>query len=181
MTGHDRQSFPIMAEDLGSHPIRFAGHERGLNMRRIVTTAIGIVLLLYGGVLAVLLVVAVVSHSGWFHGKLPPDTLPTTASQAEDVAFSVTSNAGCGNFDNELPPLSPAAWQFDCTIGDVWYGIYVYGGDQPRSEGLAQLQADGRPYVANAYYAVTAVPYGPSKDEVLNATPPPASIMDPFR
>ena len=41
-----------MAEDLGSYPIRFAGHERGLNMRRIVTTAIGIVLLLFGGVLA---------------------------------------------------------------------------------------------------------------------------------
>jgi hypothetical protein len=166
-----------MAEDLGSYPIRFAGHERGLNMRRIVTNAIGIVLLLFG----VLLVVAVVSHSGWFHGKLPPDTLPTTASQAEDVAFSVASNAGCGNFDNELPPLSPAAWQFQCKIGDVLYRIYVYGGDQPRSQGLAQLQADGRPYAANAYYAVTAVPYGPSKDEVLNATPPPTSIMDPFR
>jgi hypothetical protein len=60
------------------------------------------------------------------------------------------------------------------------YHIYVYGGDQARSQGLAQLQADGRPYVAKAYYAVTAVPYGGSKDEVLNATPPPASIMDPF-
>ena len=166
-----------MAEDLGSYPIRFAGHERGLNMRRIVTTAIGIVLLLFG----VLLVVAVVSHSAWFHGKLPPDTLPTTASQAEDVAFSVASNAGCGNFDNELPPLSPAAWQFQCTIGDVLYRIYVYGGDQARSQGLAQLQADGRPYVAKAYCAVTYVTYGQSKDEVLNATPPPASIMDPFR
>jgi hypothetical protein len=65
-------------------------------MRRIVTTAIGIVLLLY----AVLLVVALVIYSGWFHGKLPPDTLPTTASQAEYVVFSVASNAGCGNFDS---------------------------------------------------------------------------------
>ena len=170
-----------MAEGLGSYPIRFAGHKRGLNMRRIVTTAIGIVLLLYGGVLAVLLVVAVVSHSGWFHGKLPPDTLPTTASQAEDVAFSVASNAGCGNFDSELPPLSPAAWRFGCSIGDVPYAIYVYSGDEALSAGLAELRADGRPFVAKAYYAVTAVPYGPSKDEVLNATPPPASIMDPFR
>ena len=181
MTGHDRRSCPIMAEDLGSYPIRFAGHERGLNLRRTVTTAIGIVLLLYGGVLAVLLVLSVVSHSGWFHGKLPPDTLPTTASQAEDVAFSVASNARCGNFDNELPPLSPAAWQFECKIGDVLYRIYAYGGDEARWQGLAQLQADGRPYVARTYYAVTSVAYGPSKVEVLNATPPPASVMDPFR
>src|SRR5450759_394547 len=132
MTGHDRRSCPIMAEDLGSYPMRFAGHERGLNMRRIVTTAIGIVLLLFGGVLAVLLVVAVISHSLWFHGKLPPDTLPATASQAEDVAFSVASNAGCGNFDSGFPPSSPAAWVFECSIGDAPYGIYVYGGDEAR-------------------------------------------------
>jgi len=145
-------------------------------MRRIVTNAIGIVLLLY----AVLLVVALVSYSGWFHGRLPPDTLPTTASQAEDVAFTVASDAGCGEFDSDLPQGSDA-WQFDCTIGDVLYRIDVYGGDQARSQGRAQLQADGRPYVAKAYYAVTSVAHGPSKDEVLNATPPPASVVDPFR
>jgi len=80
-----------------------------------------------------------------------------------------------------FPRWSPAAWQFECKIGDVLYRIYVYGGDQARSQGLAQLQADGRPYVAKAYYAVTSVAYGPGKDEVLNATPPPALIMDPFR
>ena len=150
-------------------------------MRRIITNAIGIVLLLYGGALAVLLAVAVVGHSGWFLGRLPPDTLATTASQAEDVAFSVASTAGCGNFDNELPPPSPAAWRFGCSIGDVPYAIYVYGGDEARSAGLAELRANGRPIMAKAYYAVTAVPTGASKDEVLNATPPPASIMDPFR
>jgi hypothetical protein len=115
-----------------------------------------------------------------FHGRLSPNTLAKTESQAEDVAFSVASNGGCGKFDSDLPQGSDA-WQFDCTIGDVWYRIDVYGGDQARSQGLAQLQADGRPYVTKAYYAVTSVPVGPSKDEVLNATPPPASVMDPFR
>ena len=150
-------------------------------MRRIVTTAIGIVLLLYGGVFAVLLVVAVVSHSGWFHGKLPPGTLPTTASQAEDVAFSVASNAGCGNFDNELPPPSPVAWQFGCSIGDVPYAIYVYGGDEARSAGLAEVRADGRPFVAKAYYAVTVLRSETTKQDAFTATPPPESIMDPFR
>ena len=150
---------------------------RGLGMRRIITNSIGIVLLLFG----VLIVVAVVSHSVWFHGKLPPDTMPTTASQAEDVAFAVASNAGCGKFDNDLPEDSVNSWHFDCTIGDVLYRIYAYGDDQTRSQGLSQLQSDGRPFVAKAYYAVTAVPYGPTKDAVLNATPPPTSIMDPFR
>ena len=150
---------------------------RGLGMRRIITNSIGIVLLLFG----VLIVVAVVSHSVWFHGKLPPDTMPTTASQAEDVAFAVASNAGCGKFDNDLPEVSVNSWQFECTIGDVLYRIYAYGDDQTRSQGLSQLQSDGRPFVAKAYYAVTAVPYGPTKDAVLNATPPPTSIMDPFR
>lgn len=128
-----------------------------------------------------LLVVAVVSHSGWFHGKLPPDTLPTTASQAEDVAFSVASNAGCGNFDNELPSPSPAAWRFGCSIGDVPYAIYVYGADEARSTGLAEVRADGRPFVAKAYYAVTVLRSGTTKHDAFTATPPPESIMDPFR
>lgn len=146
-------------------------------MRRIVTNAIGIVLLLFGG----LVVVAVMSHSVWFHGRLPPDTQPTSASQAEDVAFSVASNAGCGSFDNELPPVSAAAWVFECNIGDVPYGIYVYGGDEARSVGNAELRADGRPFVAKAYYAVTALRSETTKQDALTATPPPDSIMDPFR
>ena len=146
-------------------------------MRKTVTTAIGIVLLVFG----VLLVVAVVSHSLWFHGKLPPDTLPTNASQAEDVAFSVASNAGCGNFDNELPAVSSVSWRFGCDIGNVPYGIYVYGGDEARSAGLAELRADGRPFVAKAYYAVTALRADSSNHDLLTLTPPPESIMDPFR
>ena len=150
-------------------------------MRRIATNAIGIALLLFGGVLAVLLVVAVVSHSLWFHGKLPPDTLPTTASQAEDVAFSVASNAACGSFDNELPPVSPAAWQFGCSIGAVPYAIYVYGEDAVRSAGLAELRGDGRPFVAKAYYAVTVLRTETTKHDAFTATPPPEPIMDPFR
>jgi hypothetical protein len=146
-------------------------------MRRIVATAIGIVLLLFGGVLAV----QFVSHSLWFHGKLPPDTLPTSASQAEDVAFSVASNAGCGNFDGGFPESSPPAWVFECTIRDVPYGIYVYGGDEARSAGLAELRADGRPFVAKAYYAVTVLRSETTKHDAFTATPPPESILDPFR
>jgi hypothetical protein len=146
-------------------------------MRRTVTTAIGAVLLLYG----VLLAVGVVANSGWFHGRLPPDTMPTNASQAEDVAFSVASNAGCGDFEGGFAPSSPAAWAFDCRIGDVPYGIYVYGGDEARSAGLAELRADGRPFVAKAYYAVTVLRSGPTKEDALTATPPPDPIMDPFR
>ena len=146
-------------------------------MRRMVTTAIGIVLLLFGAVL----VVAVVSDSGWFHGKLPPDTLPTNASQAEDVAFSVASNAGCGSFDNYLPEESADSWQFECTIGNVPIEILVYGSDQARSQGLAQLQKEDRPYVAKAYYAVTTVVTEAAGKVFTAATPPPASILDPFR
>jgi hypothetical protein len=149
-------------------------------MRRIVTKAIGIVLLLCGVVFAVMLVVGL-SHSTWFHGKLPPDTLPTTASQAEDVAFSLASNAGCGNFDNELPPVSPTSWRFGCDIGNVPYAIYVYGGDDARSQGLAELRADGRPFVAKAYYAVTALRTETTKHDAFTATPPPDAIMDPFK
>jgi hypothetical protein len=120
---------------------------------------------------------------GMFHGRLPPDTLAKTESQAEDVAFSVASNAGCQSqdFDSEQTYAFDGAWQFDCTIGGVYYRIFVYSSDQARSQGLAQLQADGRPYVAKAYYAVTAIRTGAGKDEALNATPPPPSIMDPFR
>jgi hypothetical protein len=118
-----------------------------------------------------------------FHGRLPPDTLAKNEAQAEDVAFSVASNAGCKSpdFDSEQTYAFDGAWQFDCLIGGVYYRIFVYGSDQARSQGLAQLKADGRPYVARAYYAVTTVPYGATQAEVLDATPPPASVMDPFR
>ncbi len=148
-------------------------------MRRIVTKAFGIVLLFCGVVFAVMLVAAL-SHSTWFHGKLPPDTLPSSASQAEDVAFSVASNAGCGDFDNELPPVSSTSWRFGCDIGNASYAIYVYGGDQERATGLSELRADGRPFVARAYYAVTAVPTATNNDPFPSG-PPPDSIMDPFR
>jgi hypothetical protein len=95
---------------------------------------------------------------GMFHGRLPPDTLATTSAQAEDVAFSIASNAGCGEFDGDEAPddVSANTWQFDCRIGDVSFQIFVYGSDQSRSADLARLQADGRPYVTKAYYAVTA-------------------------
>jgi hypothetical protein len=146
-------------------------------MRTIATTAIGIALLLFGAVLAVL----VISHSLWFHGRLPPDTLPTDAAQAEDVAFSIASDAGCGNFDSGFPESSPPAWVFECSIGDVAYGIYVYGGEEARAAGLAELRADGRPFVSKAYYAVTALRTETTKLDAFTATPPPASIMDPFR
>jgi hypothetical protein len=149
-------------------------------MRRTLTTAIGIVLLLVAAAFAVEFVVGL-SQSTWFHGKLPPDTLPTNASQAEDVAFSVASNAGCGNFDNELPPVSSTSWRFGCDIGDTPYAIYVYGGDQERAAGLAALRADGRPFVAKAYYAVTVLRSETTKRDAFTATPPPESIMDPFR
>jgi hypothetical protein len=148
-------------------------------MRRIVTMAFGLVLLLIGLSFAVELVVGL-SQSTWFHGKLPPDTLPTNASQAEDVAFSIATNAGCGNFDNELAPVSPTSWRFGCDIGNNTYVIYVYGGDRERATGLAALRADGRPFVAKAYYAVTAIPTARNNDPFPSG-PPPDSVMDPFR
>ena len=126
------------------------------------------------------MLVVVLSHSTRFHGKLPPDTLPATAAQAEDVAFSVASNAGCGNFDNDFPPVSSMSWQFGCEIGNVPYAVFVYGGDDARSQGLAQLRADFRPFVAKAYYAVTAIPAATNNDPFPSG-PPPDSIMDPFR
>lgn len=135
----------------------------------VLTITVAAVLLIAGG-------------RGYFHGRLPTDTLPKNEQQAEDVAFTVASNAGCGQFDSELPqPQYADSWEFNCTIGDGSYLVFVYGSDQARSAGLAQLQADGRPYVAKAYYAVTSPQQGVDKKAAMSATPPPATIMDPFR
>jgi hypothetical protein len=127
-----------------------------------------------------LLAAAVASENGFFHGRLPVDTLAKTESQAEDVAFSVASDAGCGEFDSEAPNLSTDTWWFTCRTDGRPFGIYVYGSDQARSAGLAKLQATGLPFVAKDYYAVTAIQSGPGKSEALSDTPP-ASVMDPFR
>ena len=135
---------------------------------------------------AVLLVVAaallIAGTTGMSHGRLPPDTLATTESQAEDVAFSIAANAGCGEFDGDEAPTDVSAdtWQFDCTMGDVSYHIFVYGSDQARSAGLAGLKANGRPYVAKAHYSVTTVVTEVPGQTTL-ATPPPAPVLDRFR
>jgi hypothetical protein len=99
------------------------------------------------------------------------------------VAFSIASNAGCGEFDGDEAPhdVSAGTWQFECTIGDVPYRIFVFGSDQAKSAGLAGLQADGRPYVAKAYYAVTTVVTEAAGQVFTAATAPPASVLDPFR
>ncbi|MGZ6055769.1 MAG: hypothetical protein ACXWOV_09345 [Isosphaeraceae bacterium] len=122
----------------------------------------------------------VVEENGFSHGRLPMNTLARTESQAEDVAFSIASNAGCGEFDSEAPNLSTDTWWFTCRMNGRPFGIYVYGSDQARSAGLAKLQATGLPFVGKDYYAVTAIQSGPGKSEALSDTPP-ASVMDPFR
>jgi hypothetical protein len=146
---------------------------RGLPMGVWVLSAVVIV----GGAL---LAVAVASENGFFHGRLPVDTLAKTESQAEDVAFSVASDAGCGEFDSEAPNPDVDTWWFTCRMNGRPYGIYVYGSDQARSAGLAKLRADVLPFVAKDYYAVTAIRSGVGKSEALSETPP-ASVMDPFR
>ncbi len=147
-----------------------------MGTRRVAIIA-GIVILLAGG-----LAVGFAYRNDWFHGRLPSDTLAGNEAQAEDVAFSIASSAGCGEFDGDEAPktVSAKTWQFDCRIGDVPYRIFVYGSDQARSAGLAGLQTDGRPYVAKAYYAVTTV-VTEGADQTTPATPPPASVLDPFR
>jgi len=144
-------------------------------MRRILTRVLGTFLAIVG------VAVLIAGGRGMFHGRLPPDTLPKNEAQAEDLAYSVASNAGCGDFDSEVAGADPHTWQFSCSIDGVWYNIFAYDGDATRSADLARLQSDGRPYVARAYYAVTVPPQGVGKDDLLAATPPPGSIMDPFR
>jgi hypothetical protein len=141
-------------------------------MRRIAVVVAGVIV-----VVAATLLIAGANQR--FHGRLPADTLATTESQAEDVAFTVASNAGCGAFDSEYADRDP--WRFECTIDYVYFQIFVYGSDQSRSADLARLQADGRPYVTKAYYAVTSPRQGVDKFAVMSASPPPQSIMDPFR
>ena len=89
-------------------------------MRRIAVVVSGVLV-----VVAATLLIA--GGRGMFHGRLPPDTLATTSAQAEDVAFSIASNAGCGEFDGDEAPhdVSANTWQFDCRIGDVSYRIFV--------------------------------------------------------
>lgn len=149
-----------------------------MSIPRTAAIIIGIVVLIFG----VLFAVGFAYKNDWFHGRLPSDTLATNEAQAEDVAFSIASNAGCGEFDSDEAPNDAAAntWQFDCRIGDVPYRIFVYGSDQARSVGTEGLRADGRPYVAKAYYAVTTL-VTEAAGQATEATPPPASILDPFR
>ncbi len=145
---------------------------------RRAAVVVGIIVLIFG----VLFAVGFAYRNDWFHGRLPSTTLASDETQAEDVAFSIASNASCGEFDGDEAPndVSANTWQFDCRIGDVPYRIFVYGSDQARSVGLAALQADGRQYVAKAYYAVTTVATEGAGQTTL-ASPPPTSVLDPFR
>jgi hypothetical protein len=155
----------------------FGGQSRGMRNHRT-AVVVGIVVLIFG----VLFAVGFAYRNDWFHGRLPSTTLASSETQAEDVAFSIASNVGCGEFDGDEAPndVSASTWQFDCEMGDVSYRIFVYCSDQARSAGLAGLQADGRPFVAKAYYAVTTL-VTEAAGQTTPATPPPASVLDPFR
>jgi hypothetical protein len=132
------------------------------------------------GVVAVATVL-VAGGLGLFHGRLAADTLPANRAQAEDVAYGVAADAGCGQFDSDLYPATDEHWWFGCHIGDVFYAILVFGSDGAQAEGIAWLESEGRPYLARFHYAVTAPRQDPDKAVAMAATPPPESILDPFR
>jgi hypothetical protein len=111
---------------------------------------------------------------------VPLDTRPRDSSQAEDLAYSVASKAGCGDFESLDPQGTEGIWHFACRIGAYSYDIVVFGSDELRESGLKSLKDSGRPYVAKDYYAVTVAPSGPSKSEALAASEPP-SALDPFK
>ena len=108
------------------------------------------------------------------------DTLANNGSQAENLAHSVATQAGCGSFEGLDLAGTRETWHFTCQMNTASYDIVVFGSDDSRRAGLKSLQDAGKPYAAKGYYAVTVAPSGASKEEALRASPS-QTLLDPFR
>jgi hypothetical protein len=111
---------------------------------------------------------------------MPLDTLANSRSQAENLAYSVATKAGCGSFEDLDPAATQETWHFACQRSTDAYDIAVFGSDDSRRSGLQSLQGAGRPYLAKGYYAVTVALSGISKEAALRASPS-QSLLDPFK
>jgi hypothetical protein len=132
----------------------------------------------FAGILAAVLLVGVTQACG--PSVVPLDTVANISSQAENLAYSVASQAGCGSFEDLDPAGTQGTWHFTCQRGATSYDMVVFGGDDSRQSGLKSLQDAGHPFVAKGYYAVTILPSGSSKEEALGASLSP-SLLDPFK
>lgn len=127
-------------------------------------------------VLASLILVGLTAGCG--PSTVPLDARPNSSSEAEDLAYSVATKAGCGSLEALDPAGTQLAWHFTCQRSTSSYDIAVFGSNDSRTSGLKSLQDAGQAYVARSYYAVTFAPSFPAKG---GAASPSQSVLDPFR
>jgi hypothetical protein len=132
----------------------------------------------FAGILAAVILVGVTQACG--PSVVALDTLAENPSQAENLAYSVATEAGCGSFEDLDPAGTQEMWHFSCQGSTAAYDIVVFGSDASRRSDLKALQDAGDPYVAKGYYAVTVAPSGTSKEEALRASPSQTSL-EPFK
>jgi len=132
----------------------------------------------FAGILAAVLLVGLSQACG--PSVVPLNTLPNTRSEAENLAYSVATNASCGSFEDLDPAGTRETWHFTCQRSTTVYDIVVFGSDNSRRSGLQSLQDAGRSYAAKGYYGVAVAPSGTSKEEALGASPS-QSLLDPFK
>lgn len=132
----------------------------------------------FAGILAPILLVGVTQACG--PSVVPLDTLAKDGSQAQNLAYSVASKAGCGSFEGLDAAGTQGTWHFTCQRSADVYDIEVFGSDDSRRSGVQSLQDAGEPFAAKGYYAVTVAPSGTSKDEALRASPS-QTLLDPFK
>lgn len=128
---------------------------------------------------AIAMVAALAAASCAGPSIVPLDTKPTDSTQAENLGYSVASQAHCGNFESLDPAGTRGTWHYTCSIGDTSYDIVVFGSDPARQAGLVALGDIGAPFVAKDYYAVSVAPSGPSKSAAAASTADP-SLLAPF-
>jgi hypothetical protein len=64
----------------------------------------------FAGILAAVLLVGVIQGCG--PSVVPLNTLPNTRSEAENLAYSVATNASCGSFEDLDPAGTQETWHF---------------------------------------------------------------------
>jgi len=130
------------------------------------------------GILAAVLLVGVTQACG--PSVVALDILANNGSQAENLAYSVATQAGCGSFEGLDLAGTRETWHFTCQRSTVSYDIVVFGSDDARRAGLKSLLDASKPYAAKGYYAVIVAPSGASKEEALRASPS-QTLLDPFK
>ena len=85
------------------------------------------------------------------------NVMPVDANSGRQLAQGVTSNGGCGSFEDYNLSRARDTWVFTCQKPGMTFEIVAYGSADARSAGIKILDDQRAAYVSHTFYAVVVL------------------------